>query len=181
MQDVMIDIETLGREAGCVVLSIGATEFYKNGVGDGVNILIDVEESVTACGLKLEPATVLWWFTQSKEAQNAVINAQGREPLDDCLIRFNDFLHPGNKRVWCNGAAFDFPILKGLYKASGREPAWMYYNEMDFRTIKGLVGKDAMKQHQCKPTIAHDGLADAIAQAQTLINLHNAGLVKVWS
>lgn len=169
MRDIMLDIETLGTTPGCVILSIGAVEFDDTTTYGKFSVHIDPIDAVRH-GMHIDASTVMWWLDQSKEAQNALLNAE-QVPLCYALLAFADTFDWKNSRVWCNGAAFDFPILGAAFKAANMKQPWAYYNEMDMRTIKGLVGKEAWKTHAVKPTIAHDGLADAIAQARTLQNV----------
>ncbi len=169
MRDIMLDIETLGTAPGCVILSIGAAEFSATDILNTFHVHIDPTDSVDN-GLIIEPATVMWWFDQSKAAQSAITSAKW-ETLLDALNAFIKAFDWTEKRVWCNGAAFDFPILNAAFKKLGLKAPWPYYNEMDMRTLKGLVGKDAIQACKVVPTIAHDGLADAVAQAKTLQNV----------
>lgn len=163
MTDVMIDIETLGVLPGCVILSIGAT----NGK-DNFSVKIDVEDSVKR-GLIIEPRTTIWWMGQSEEARK-LISEKGVD-LESALKSFASSFDWKNSRVWCNGASFDFPILKAAFNAIGKELPWPYYNEMDFRTIKNFFDKRLFQELQVKPTVAHDGLQDARAQLATLDHL----------
>ncbi len=50
---------------------------------------------------------------------------------------------------------------------------WAYYNEMDHRTMKNLLGKTEMKKLTAKATLKHDALDDARTQALTLNNVFN--------
>lgn len=160
----MIDIETLGVEPGCVILSIAAT----NGQADGFHIHIDVEDSVNN-GLIIEPRTTMWWMEQGDAARKLICEAGA--PLLSALTLFNHAFDWNNARVWCNGAAFDFPILKAAFAKCGMKLPWPYYAEMDYRTLKNLVSKQTFESLRAKPSVAHDALADAVAQHLTLSNL----------
>lgn len=163
MRDLMIDLETLGVEPGCVILSIGATDGKTN-----FSVHIDVEDSVKQ-GLVIEPRTTMWWMTQDDAARKLI--SEPGTPLQSALTMFNKAFNWKDTRVWCNGAAFDFPILKAAMTACDMKLPWAYYNEMDFRTLKNLVSKDTFSKLQVKPKVAHDGLEDAKAQLATLNNL----------
>lgn len=164
---ISIDIETLGITPGCVVLSIGACEFDDDG-----NILgtfhthIDVADSVKL-GMHMDASTVMWWLAQSKEAQDAITKAAVKG-LEQALLELEAAFDWKDVRVWCNGAAFDFPILTAAHNKVGKKVPWAYYNEMDMRTLKGLTSKAAWNALKVAPTLAHDGLADAIGQAKTI-------------
>jgi hypothetical protein len=168
----MLDIETLGVEPGCVVLSIGAVAFTSTTLGNTFHAHISVEDSVNH-GLVIEPRTVMWWMEQSDEARKA-ITVEG-VPLLQALDDFRQAFDWKDTKVWCNGASFDFPIVKALFSAVGQKLPWAYYNEMDFRTVKNFFSKKQYDGLKVIPNIKHDGLEDAKAQAATLQNMLGAG------
>ncbi len=169
MKDVMVDLETLGTRAGCVILSIGACAF-RVGAVDEANAFYEVvdERSCLVAGLKVEAETEAWWAGQSPEAQAVLTYA--RDPgasakLADVLNDFSRYLSTfgPDVRVWGNGADFDNPILVAAYAAVGLKQPWKPYNGRCHRTLKNLfpeVGVDrAGLTH-------HNALDDAIAQAR---------------
>lgn len=172
MSDIMLDIETLGTQPGCIVLSIGAVEFDNALILRTFHAFIDPRDSAEY-GLHIDAGTVMWWLGQSKEAQDAIVKMPPN-PLIGSLKAFSEAFEWGDKRVWCNGAAFDFPILAGIFKAAGLPIPWKYYNEMDLRTIKGLLGVTKWKAIQVKPALAHSALEDAVAQAKTVQNYYGS-------
>ena len=76
-----------------------------------------------------------------------------------------------DKLVWCNGMNFDLPILENAFQAVGARTPWSYYNGRDYRTLKGMFPKELVNRLRVKPTVAHDALDDARAQALALIAL----------
>ncbi len=168
MRHIMLDIETLGVTPGCVVLSIGAVEFNETTILEKYSVHIDPNDAANY-KLHCDVSTVMWWMKQSKEAHNAILTAR-KLPLEDALTEFRNRFLWKDALVWCNGAAFDFPILTALFTKAGVPKPWEYYNEMDMRTVKNLAGKQLWKSLEVKPTVAHDGLEDAIAQAKSLQN-----------
>lgn len=171
MRHLMLDLETLGTTPGCVVLSIGAVEFDLDGIKSEFHAHIDVDSS-TALGLKVDARTVMWWLDQSKEAQNALLQADPF-PIHDVLDALSDTFDWKDLKVWANGASFDFPILEAVYKAAHRTVPWKYYNQMDFRTMKNLVPNGSYELLRVRPGTAHDALDDARSQALTLVNIIN--------
>jgi DNA polymerase III epsilon subunit-like protein len=169
MNFAMLDLETLGTNPKCIVLAIGVALFNDEKILQTFRVHIDPADS-ERYGLVAEAGTTMWWLDQSKEAQNA-LTAHKTHGLEDSLDAFAQAFDWKNVQVWCNGASFDFPILAAVHRAAGRKLPWPFYNEMDFRTVKNMVGKQTLKEFAAKPTIAHDCVADAVAQAQTLINL----------
>lgn len=169
MNNVMIDIETLGVTPGSIILSIGAVEFDESNLGDVFHMGIDWKDSVKQ-GLHVDASTAMWWIGQSQEAQTAINNITANAlQLNVVLAKFaTAFKDWPTKKLWCNGASFDIPLLVAAHRAVNMVQPWKYSNEMDMRTIKGLFGKVAWDQLAERPTVAHDGLADAIAQARSL-------------
>ncbi len=167
MRNIMIDTETFGTKPGCVILSIGAVEFDQEGLHGTFHAHIDVDSS-TAAGLTMDARTVMWWLDQEKAAQNAMLSAE-TVSLIDALDALEDTFDWDNKLVWANGASFDFPIIEAACHAVGRRTPWMYYNQMCYRTLKNVIGRDTFDQIKVDIGIAHDALDDASAQALTAI------------
>ena len=166
---IMIDIETLGTRPGCVVLSIGACEFSSDGIGEEFYTAID-PESCTDWGLTIEPRTALWWMDQSQDARDFITKSK-KIALDLALNDFAKAFKWKGKQIWCNGASFDFPILTAALHAVGKREPWEYWATNDYRTIKNLVGVNVYEACKVDATVKHNALADAVAQAQTLINM----------
>ena len=60
MQNVMIDLETLGRRAGCAILSIGAVAFdLKQGLGEEMYVVVN-RQSCNAAELHEDLSTLDW-------------------------------------------------------------------------------------------------------------------------
>ncbi len=69
----------------------------------------------------------------------------------------------GEYCVWGNGATFDITLLENAYRQHNLSPYWNFRSIRDVRTIKML---ELVDPNQFKPTVAHDALADANAQAR---------------
>lgn len=167
MNEIMIDIETTGTKPGCAILSIGAVEFGNGVIGKTFSVNVDLE-SCTGAGLVIDPRTFMWWLEQSDEARSLLLTRVG-VPLDEALAQLNAAFSWKGKKVWCNGASFDFPILEAGYKAFGAEAPWDFWSLMDFRTIKNMVSRKIYSDCKVKAKVAHDALEDAVAQAKTLM------------
>lgn len=166
-QGIMIDLETFGTTPGCVVHQIGAVEFTDAGIIKEHYVSISLE-SCTQWGLTFEPRTVQWWLEQAQDARDFITKGKHVE-LDIALDSLVDAFKWKGKEVWANGAGFDFPILKAAFNAVGRNTPWEFWLENDYRTIKNLVGRDVFNKLKVEPSVAHNALADAAAQAETLI------------
>ncbi len=155
-RDIMFDMETLGRRAGCAVLSLGAVAFDPYAAFDGEHQAISLENqffakiSLASCedaGLFADKKTELWWKDQSAEA---VANAfGGTVPLREALVGFRDWLFElcGQNsdgeaicNVWSHGEDFDQPILNHAYEALGLSKPWPYNGGRDTRTALEMGG-----------------------------------------
>ncbi len=164
-ENIMIDLETLGTRPGCTILSIGACSFGSSGIGEHFYELI-CPESCDQWGLKIEPRTALWWLEQNEEARNSLLQSK-KLTLDDTLLKLKAHFKWKGKRVWCNGASFDFPILEAGYNAIGHDTPWEFFNQMDYRTLKNIVPRDVYDKIKVESQIKHNALTDAVAQAET--------------
>jgi hypothetical protein len=174
MPAVMLDLETLGTNPGCVIRSIGAVTFDPRGddLGMGLHIVID-RASCEAVGLTVDPATEAWWSTQSPEAQaafdlpavsladaldtfDAFFAEAGREPGSDLA----DMMTPTDL-LWAHGPSFDETILAAAYRALDRKPPWRYNAARCTRTIYDAAGIGLVHSSGTH----HNALDDATTQA----------------
>jgi hypothetical protein len=157
--NIMLDIETTGKRAGCPVLSIGATSF------DLLNdfyCTISYEDCL-AHGLLTDQSTMAWWLEQDKEAYTEAFS--GTLSLRDALHQFSTWFHnlpEETKYIWGNGAAFDMPVLEAAYAACNLAIPWDFRNVRCYRTLKNLyphiqLPRDGWTEHHA--------LADAKYQA----------------
>ena len=168
MENVMVDLETLGTSSNSVILSIGAVEFDKTGLGREFYVVVDPQSCVDA-GLKIDVPTVLWWMKQSDEAREA-FDQPDRVSLECALARFGGWF-PHNATLWGNGAAFDNVVLANAYLAVGTQRPWYYHTDRCYRTLKNLrpdIGGPALEG------VAHNALFDAKWQALHAVALLNA-------
>ena len=171
--DVMLDVETLGREPFCPVLSIGACRFAMD---PDLPLIVDPEtdmfhqairlESCLELGLKIDADTLQWWMLQSKEAQDTAFRAPDAVDLPIALDAFTDWLNSRPDLLWGNSARFDMGILASAYKACGKVLPWEHWNERCYRTAKNLPYAKAVKL--VRHGTYHNALDDAISQADHL-------------
>lgn len=164
--DVMIDTETLGVAANSVILSVGAVSFNEEGLGSEFYARISID-SCLAHGLHIDGNTLAWWMGQDEDARKVFCETGLALPV--VLGALSQAFQWENTRIWCNGLNFDLPILDTAYRACGMSTPWAYYNTRDYRTLKNELPKPLFQSLEVKPTIAHNALADAKAQALTLI------------
>lgn len=174
MMDVMIDLETLGRNPGCMVVSLGAVVFNPNKGVDAkktCHIVFDLEDQARE-GLHMDVSTVRWWLKQELPARR-LFEGSGvalRSGLDTFDRWFKGLKCPTKDTyVWGNGSSFDISILEALYHKIGAKPPWAYNRVMDLRTFKRFTGKG--KQVPRAKGIHHNALDDAFNQAEYVVNI----------
>lgn len=169
-KNVMIDLETLGLKPGSVVLSLGAVEFNPHGdtLGRQVEYHISLADSLS-CGFTVDPGTLLWWLAQSEAARRSVIDGQGLScQVQFALGQFSSWL--GNDAIVWAWGDMDTAALNALYDKTGTKRPWNYRNVRDARTlVLSLVEEQTVR---VSPTIEHNALSDAIAQAKTIQKLY---------
>lgn len=180
----MVDLETLGKQDGAALLSIGLWEMFpetKTVAESGHHILVDP----TTCqrhGLHLDASTVLWWFAQSDEARSVHVDEKGNSKgmtLQSALCVVEEVVTGGDPEasvaIWGNGATFDNVLLRGAFNRADILPPWMFWNDRCYRTLAATF-KDVPR---VQPEVAHDAMYDAKAQAIHLMRIadkHNLTL-----
>lgn len=159
---IMIDLETMGLTPDGAIVSIGAalfsphsgdirTEFYKR---------VSLESSVKA-GMKIDPATLIWWLGQGDEARRDLIEF-GRFNLKSVLEAFISFYQDTPvDGVWSHGSNFDIVLMERAFDLCELRCPWTYRQVRDTRTLFALAGV----VHKGN---THNALQDAIAQVATV-------------
>ena len=175
---IVLDLETLGTNPGCVVFAIGAVAFdtevdtpgnFSNQFHSAVSIMDAIEQ-----GFTISSSTLNFWRNKySVEYELACKLSVGISPEKACNS-FNNWyqnfsLHGKEKvYVWGNGNEFDNAILKNYFEQCGVDLPWTFREDMDFRTVKLLFP-------QCKPNEdnkdPHNSLADAKYEGEWLQNI----------
>lgn len=174
MNNIMLDLETLGTKPGCIILSIGAVFFGKDGLGEEFYRVISTPKS-EKIGLGTDRDTVEWWNAQSREARKVIEVAAGPFNYSPIVAAasFSDFvdLH-GNRdsvQVWGNGSDFDQPILAELYYRVGVPLPWKFWNNRCYRTLKYIDPSEKL----VRVGTYHNALDDAKSQAEHAVRILN--------
>lgn len=141
MKDVMLDIETLGTDPGCVITQIGAVPFDRVTGAMGEPFLANIEiGSAQNIGLEINAETLYWWFSQKKEAQTFV-----KDPSDIFTVfhALSDWVSElaskvQDLHVWSH--TFDTKVLAYAYKLADIKYPFSYRGERDLRTLCDLAG-----------------------------------------
>jgi len=144
--DVMIDIETTGRNPGCAIIQIAAVPFNMNTGAISTNVFkmsINLDKQKQK-GFNLDNGTIGWWkkenpnlFRQLSTSNNHYVDVGSK--FQKWFRSLND---SKNIRVWGNSNRFDLGIIEGWYQKSigtkQFEPFWNTWLERDVRTLAML-------------------------------------------
>lgn len=183
----MLDLETLGTEPGCIILSIGCAQFdpLTGDIGKTFYTEINQRES-EEIGLTSDPKTLAFWEMQDDAAKDLLnrTKADKTHPVQAC-IQLADFIYEvrpllRERIIWANSPSFDCDILAHLFKTVELEIPWEFYNEQDCRTLVELGRSLDIDPKRDMPFTGtpHHALDDAIHQAKYIsaISQHIHGL-----
>jgi len=185
---VMFDIEALDLRPTAAMMSIGAVKFnplgepgkwaheteatFQSGLSSTFYVNIDVQDCIDF-GMTVGGSTVRWWLRQPPEARDVLLH--DIKPLQVALEEFNIWYGREPMPIWCNGASYDFPILREAYKrASWITPPWHHGDERCYRTFRKLWEPVFPLIGYEPPSVQHDALYDAQAQAKHLQKMAQA-------
>lgn len=167
MDNIMLDLETMGVSNAAPIMSIGAC-FFELETGE-IGETFHEEVSLETAGGRIDPSTVIWWMKQSDEARSKFYKNEHAKNLQNVLLEFQGFVNDERfAKVWGNGVSFDNVILKNTYETWGLSVPWRHYNERDVRTMVDLGKSIGFNPKESMPFegVRHDALADAIHQAK---------------
>lgn len=177
MNNIMLDLETLGTGRNSVILSIGAVrvdltvpvsaqKFDKTFYAE---FGADSQMLQQQLGLRIDSRTVEWWMRQSILAKQVFKPGVVNDPATT-LAEFADFLnYVPHTNVWGNGADFDNLLLGDMYDAFSIKRPWSYSHNRCYRTMKNLPGVPVNLHVE---GVAHNALNDAIRQAKHLADIY---------
>ena len=159
----MIDIETLGTEPDCVVLSVGAVKFdpYTNIEPHTKTLWRPSADEQIESGRSVLESTLEWWAKLPQHIQDEAFSEEGRLPLGTFFKDLNKWLWDVDK-IWCQGPQFDMVILEDLFKQHDHHRRWAFWQVQDCRTIFNMMPMDPRKAIQQD---LHSANADAYYQA----------------
>ena len=162
---IMLDIETLDVAPTAQLLQIGAVNILKPHLDFRIEISGQSQQDYFTT---VSQDTLDFWLGLPEEVKQRVL--YGRTHVQDALRMFALWL-PERAKLFCYGAAFDFPILHHHYHLNGLEVPWNYRDLRCFRTIYAQH-----KEHfaKAKAELEHDALSDAKAQAQVFRAIYEA-------
>lgn len=156
LDDLMLDLETLGTQANALIVQIGAAYFDRRSgtVGGTFRCNVSIRDSLKY-GMTVSDGALKFWFDHPGRTW-----LKGTYELTKALDLFAKFCNK-KARVWSH-ANFDVPILSQAYYLIGRKPPFSYKNCRDIRTLVDLAALP--KETHQKTDKSHDALEDCLYQ-----------------
>jgi hypothetical protein len=178
----MLDIETLAKKPGAVVLSVGAAvmDMEQLEIVDKAYWVLDLKEQEHC---KIDPETVIWWMQQTDNARAAFRKLIPKTDAATFKIELQKLLDTYNTRTpWANGTNFDLPILGQYIYNNYHAPGELEdvvpwgYRWQDMRSLATVMAEILPYSTfvTTNATVAHNALDDAVRQAEYVLE------VKKW-
>jgi len=170
VNDISIDLETLGTRYDAPIVSIGAQVFDRNtgALGKSIYLPIDIESSLFFG--KVDAATLKYWM-QQPDSVRAIFNSPTYVHIHIALIQLTDLIKETGPevRVWGNGATFDITILEHSYSKGFINPPWEFRFIRDMRTLVETAKEFGFDKKQIPfEGVPHTALDDAKHQAKVI-------------
>lgn len=173
MNNIMLDLEFLGKPPRARITNIGACFFnpLTGEIGEHFYMCVQWAEESDQ-DLPFEASTVKWWMEQSEAARKELLTT-GRYSLGAALRSFTEFVNkntnPFKVEIWGNGDDCDCVVFEAAYKSVHLEQPWKFWSTRDVRTIVSavkLIHNLDVKKALPFDGIPHHALHDAIHQAK---------------
>lgn len=172
MNNIMIDLETLGTGSKARIISIGAVKFDEVGLTSQF-YTTNIDPGEYSSKFDTDHSALEFWMTKaSQEARDALFIGTP-VPLEDSLLSLSGWMGD-NPIVWGNGADFDISILGHSYEVIGIKRPWNHWNVRCYRTVKNISINNGQFSNPPQIKIQgthHNALDDAKNQANHLIEL----------
>lgn len=163
--DFAIDLETLGHDAGCVILSVGMVGFHRHSRGiDGCPEFYQelMLEPQIRNGFSVDVESLSWWMGQPDRSIFERSDVEKVEP-SACVRGLIDFARengdPGSC-VWSVGTDFDVAMIKWLFRWCHADWPFHFTSARDVRTLCDHCRFDR-RDFNPQPLRLHHALDDA--------------------
>lgn len=187
MNNVMLDLESLGQEPGNVIVTLSAVQFdiETGAIGKVFHESISIADSLKQ-GLTIDPSTVMWWLTQNENARIQMVETQNNpDSLSEVLYKFDTWLnhlHHATLRelykksdihIWGRGPRFDMGLLSYAYKLIGYKwTPWDFRKELCVRTYESIRPDIKKEIDKKRVGVLHNGVDDAKHQIKYVCDIH---------
>lgn len=170
MNELMLDIETLGVRPRSIIVSIGAVVFQRHGAVLAHEFYANVEARTQASeyGLTTDESTLAFWNKPENQTARKRLEKNPKPiRLPDALEKLSKFYREHRcERIWSHGAPFDVVLVEEAMRACNWHDSkipWRFHDVRDTRTLFELVFK--LPERDLKKYPKHEAVADAKYQA----------------
>lgn len=170
---LMIDIETLGTKAGCVMFELSAVGFSLEENKSKmlidtepcqINQILSVVDSIEH-GFTMESRTLSWWADQGRQLKDIIKIGKNQIDSNYSIILGLSKIIENYNYIWFH-KDFDAPILNEYLLYHGCD-AIDHYKTMDVRTVMKLYDFD-YKDEKYNYGKLHNSIDDCIRQINYL-------------
>ena len=179
--NVMVDIESVGRRPTGLIISLGAVRFstkpedvragriFSENPEDEFHAVLNYDAMLNETRLVTEPATLKWW-TEQGDAWSRIeaLMRASEHDLKSLMTAFVEWLQPfcaAGCNVIGNSPSFDLVMIESACKVTDVKFPVEYRSESDYRMLTDIVYGPANKPRPSARD-AHDALFDAKFQAK---------------
>lgn len=177
MYDVMIDLENLGLEPECAILTMAFVQFDIKTGQLGQELYLRLDRNLTVKYGFVNAATVAWWEKQDPATRAEAYDGT-TDPRDAARMVREWFARTFSKSpfVWGNGSCMDIVQLECFLRRLAPEKnnrgdfsyPWKYWDIMDMRTIM-RVAKLRMPRTRPAWVQHHNALHDCKYQIEWVV------------
>ena len=174
MIDVFCDLETFGKGADAMIVSIGLISYdLREGRSiNGQEWFIDPETAL-AGGATMDPSTVLWWMGQDDRAREPLVNVLKNHALPEYAVlqHVTNYMNalPSETILWGMGPSFDCAKLTAAFNRNGQKQPWKYSAENCVRTVRRIASNNPdcpQWDTFIREGVYHNAIDDALHQAR---------------
>ena len=166
MNNLMIDLETLGTKPNAPIIAIGAVFFDPKTGKLGNEFYVKINPESAKEFRTADQSTLVWWAKQSQEARDESFS--GTSTMEGALNAFYNFVKTTkNVKPWGNGATFDISMLEDCFDQYGIKTPWQFWSVRDVRTAVDIgESLGLMRDDVSFEGVPHVALDDAKHQAK---------------
>jgi len=157
MNNIMIDIETLGTSNNALITQVGACYFDRQTgiIGDKFSMNVQIQDGLNN-GFEVDAGAIKFWLEHTPTFLKEAV------PVKEMLGKLREFI--SKKTLIWSHATFDAVILKNAYRRFKEKTPFSFRNVRDIRTLVDLAHiKYKKKEGDDK---SHDALEDCIYQVK---------------
>lgn len=179
--DLMLTTKTLGRNPGCVVMSMAAAVFDPHNPKSNVHdhpshqfyTAISTFDSASH-RLHTDEDTLKWWKKQVAWPSIGEEFINSNVSVELACRGFQDFCQKHKpEKIWSNSPTFHVRILEALFHKTGLSFPFDYRKEMDFRTALDLAHQNRDERpspNEKRGYYPHHALGDCLDQCDALVS-----------